>query len=299
MHDVKKDFWCLWLKRILSHVSPRQKQFLTSLLHESLAQEDHAIDHFDGPYYTTTSTGSPSTVSTQSVKSSPFSSISSPASTLPPSSPEETEFKVLLPPPPPPPDQPDSSNQPLDFTQVFGKLQPGFQNPSDILSRALVNELLSNGCADKQRTQLVDEKLIKIDQGIHTNTKLPEQIQADFTSQSSSAFDTHFSTVISNSCDALPSSSPAISVAPVVSHVDPLVILSQAVSLQKVVLHKYQFQYKQNSKYIFFPIFMLSRADIFFHCHQKYSLFCFHFCLYRFDLFSTIGAKSEFELFIN
>lgn len=264
-----------------------------------MAQEDHAIDQFDRPYYSTASVSSTNTSSPLSASDSAFSSISSPSSLAP--SPEAPGNVLLI---VPGPTATINTSQPLDFAQVFGKLSATTPTATAILNSGIVNELLQTkaaitsiaAAAEQQRQGqvveqhlLCDSKIIKIDQGIHSkNIKLSPEIRADVDCRSNdaSSFCPTFSlkneqlggkiadiSQTNNDCTPTPVPS-SVSIAgdydklkhilietsrealelegsrhntvlngenlttvttTAASQVDPMVILSQAVNLQKVV----------------------------------------------------------------
>lgn len=166
--------------------SPMQKQFLTTLLHESLAQEDHAVDQFEGPYYSTSSVSPISTTSPFSLSASgPSSAASSPSLTLTPESPVSSAGKVLLIVPGVGTTAGVNISQPLDFAQVFGKLSSTTPTTTTIINSAIVNDFLQGkatlqSIAEEQVQKQVAEQqqlafgnnLIKIDPGIHNKSQV-------------------------------------------------------------------------------------------------------------------------------
>lgn len=286
-----------------------QKQFLTTLLHESLAQEDHAVDQFEGPYYSSSSASSISTTSPHSLSASgPSSAASSPSLTFTPESPVPSAGKVLL-------IVPGagtttgvnvSVTQPLDFAQVFGKLSSTTPTTTTLINSAIVNEFLQGKATiqsiteDQVRKQVAehqqlafDSNIIKIDPGIHNKSQVdieneltndvenfnlayslkPDphsnsvgEIEASHNNPTPTPTTSAFSVatadynklkdiLIENSREALElegslsnrthkSVSDGENIANVTttaatkaSQVDPMVILSQAVNLQKVVIN--------------------------------------------------------------
>ncbi|CAL8131490.1 unnamed protein product [Orchesella dallaii] len=166
--------------------SSPEKQFLANLLHESLAQED-AIDQFDGPYYTiANSTGAPTSTSTTPPLSDP---VPVPVSTSSSSSPQRIAQesinqagKVLL----IVPSTTSNNSQPLNFTQVFGKL-----SPTEIVNNTLLSQYLNGSAAgaisnvstqqpkqEQQQQFGYDSTVIKIEQELNTNStmKLPPEL---------------------------------------------------------------------------------------------------------------------------